>query len=109
MAIDIAHGCKLISLRMIGVLDMIIMLTNANVEHDSKTILLNTDHMMSFFEIELNGVPGTTIYSITKESWRVKETLADIAAMLNIPNNTVNAASTKKTRTVLQAQVLADV
>lgn len=57
---------------------MIIKLTNAVKEHDNKPILINTDHIVSIFPdniIEGKVITAiSTIYSITKESWYVKET-----------------------------------
>lgn len=57
---------------------MIIKLTNAVKEHDNKPILINTDHIVSIFPdniIEGKVItPVSTVYSVTKETWMVKET-----------------------------------
>jgi len=104
MDIDIVLDYRLISSKMIGVRDMIIMLTNATDVHEGAPLLLNTDHMMSFFETEIEGITATVVYCANKESWRVKETVAEIAAMVNAPKTSVPV--TKKTKTVLNAKVM---
>ena len=66
---------------------MIIKLTNAIKDHKGQSILLNTDHIVSIFPdtITVNKVvdPVSTIYSITKESWAVKETPEEIYEQIN--------------------------
>lgn len=66
---------------------MIIKLTNAVKDHKGQSILLNTDHIVSIFPdtITINKVvdPVSTIYSITKETWIVKETPEEILEQIN--------------------------
>lgn len=66
---------------------MIIKLTNAVKEHEGQSILLNTDHIVSIFPdtITVGKVvdPISTIYSVTKESWAVKETPEEIYKQIN--------------------------
>lgn len=61
---------------------MIIKLTNAIKDHKGQSILINTDHIVSIFPdtITTNKVVDlvSTIYSITKETWVVKETPEEI-------------------------------
>jgi hypothetical protein len=64
---------------------MLIKLTNASDSFLGKPVLLNTDHIISIFEVQLEGTEEvlTQVYATTKESWTVKETVAEIYAMLN--------------------------
>lgn len=66
---------------------MIIKLTNAVKEHDNKSILINTEHIVSIFPDNIvDGkviTPISTVYSITKESWAVKETPEQIYQQIN--------------------------
>jgi hypothetical protein len=64
---------------------MLIKLTNAAESYLGKPVLLNTDHIISVFEIQLEGTEEvlTQVYATTKESWTVKETVQEIYAMLN--------------------------
>lgn len=62
---------------------MIIKLTNASKEYDGKTLLINSRHILSVFEgvkmLDDNTVETVTnIYTVTKESWIVKESVDDI-------------------------------
>ena len=52
---------------------MILKLTNAATNYQAKPILINTDHIISIFEDEIDEKPVTIIYSITKETWHVAE------------------------------------
>jgi hypothetical protein len=52
---------------------MILKLTNAATNYQAKPILINTDHIISMFEDEIDEKPVTIIYSITKEIWHVAE------------------------------------
>ena len=62
---------------------MIIKLTNASKEYDGKTLLINSRHILSVFEgvkiLDDNTVETiTNIYTVTKESWIVKESIETI-------------------------------
>lgn len=68
---------------------MIIKLTNASKEYDGKTLLINSRHILSVFEgvkmLDDNTVETVTnIYTVTKESWIVKETIEDIYNKVNV-------------------------
>ena len=52
---------------------MILKLTNTSVKHQGKSILINTDHIISIFEDEIDGKTVTILYSNTNESWHVAE------------------------------------
>lgn len=67
---------------MNGVHNMIIKLTNASADFKGKPVLLNTDHMLSFFENTVEGVVVTTAYSNTKEAWNVSETPDEILELI---------------------------
>ena len=62
---------------------MIIKLTNASKEYDGKALLINSRHILSVFEgvkmLDDNTVETiTNIYTVTKESWIVKESIETI-------------------------------
>ena len=57
---------------------MILKLTNAAINYQAKPILINTDHIISIFEDEIDEKPVTIIYSMTKETWHVEETVNTI-------------------------------
>lgn len=68
---------------------MIIKLTNASKEYDGQTLLINSRHILSVFEgvktLDDKTVETVTnIYTITKESWIVKETIEDIYNKVNV-------------------------
>jgi hypothetical protein len=67
---------------------VIIKLTNAAKEFEGKTLLLNTKHILSVFEgtkiLDDNTVEiVTNLYTTTKESWSVKESIDTIYEMIN--------------------------
>lgn len=66
---------------------MILKLTNAAVNHQTKSILINTDHIISMFEEEVEGKSVTVLYSTTKETWHVAE-------KVNIIYNQIKKAQT---------------
>jgi len=62
---------------------MIIKLTNATPELKDQPILINTDHIISMFSDTIDISPKTkelitTIYSITQQTWIVKESIDSI-------------------------------
>ena len=66
---------------------MIIKLTNASKEFDGQTLLINSSHILSVFEgvkmLDDKTVETiTNIYTTTKESWAVKESVDDIYEMV---------------------------
>lgn len=61
---------------------MIIKLTNNAEEFKGKTLLINTEHIMTMFEVENDDETSTNIYSITQQSWIVKESLEDIYKLI---------------------------
>ncbi len=69
---------------------MFIKLKNAATGYQGKIILINTDHMLSVFEAELDGVATTHVYSTTKETWQVQETIAQVFKLINKDANTRN-------------------
>ena len=67
---------------------MIIKLTNAASEHKNKPILLNTRHILSVFEtvqpVDDKTVETiTNIYTLTQQSWSVKETIEEIEKLIS--------------------------
>jgi hypothetical protein len=67
---------------------MIIKLTNAAKDFEGKTLLLNTKHILSVFEdvkvLDDKTIESiTSIYTTTKESWSVKESIDTIYEMIN--------------------------
>jgi hypothetical protein len=62
---------------------MIIKLTNAVDLFKGKSVLINTDYIISIFESELEGKPVTMVYAESKDTWQVEETVAEIFAMIN--------------------------
>jgi hypothetical protein len=73
---------------------MLIKLTNAVEEHKGNTLLINPRHIMTVFETVVE-VPSkdvkkknktvetiTNVYSITQQSWTVKESAEDIYKMI---------------------------
>ena len=61
---------------------MIIKLTNNAKEFKDKPLLINTEHIMTVFEVENDDEISTNIYSITQQSWVVKESLEDIYKLI---------------------------
>lgn len=57
---------------------MIIKLTNNAEEFKGKPLLINSEHIMTVFEIENDDEISTNVYSITQQSWNVKETVEEI-------------------------------
>ena len=57
---------------------MIIKLTNNAEEFKGKPLLINTEHIMTMFEVENDDKVSTNIYSITQQSWVVQESLEEI-------------------------------
>jgi hypothetical protein len=62
---------------------MIIKLKNAATLYTGKPILINTDFILSVFEAELDGVGTTHIYSTTKETWQVQESVDQVLKLIN--------------------------
>lgn len=75
---------------------MLIKLTNATEEHKGNTLLINPKHIMTVFEtvVELPTENKkkkekvvetiTQIYSITQQSWTVKESADEIYKMIQV-------------------------
>jgi len=57
---------------------MIIKLTNNAQEFKGKPLLINTEHIITVFEVKNDDETSTNIYSITQQSWVVQESLEDI-------------------------------
>ncbi len=57
---------------------MLIKLTNNAEEFKGKALLINPEHIMTVFEIENDDEVSTNVYSITQQSWNVKETVEEI-------------------------------
>ena len=51
-------------------------------EFKGKSLLINTEHIMTMFEVENDDETSTNIYSITQQSWIVKESLEDIYKLI---------------------------
>jgi len=64
-----------------------IKLTNMSQGHRHNALLLNPRHILSVFEVELDDEKQTSVYTITQQSWNVKETLDEIYAMINKVND----------------------
>ena len=88
MVYDIVIDYKFHSLKMSGGLKMMIKLKNAATGYTGKAILINTAHILTVFEAELNGVATTHIYSTTKETWQVQETITQVLKLINKDANT---------------------
>jgi len=54
--------------------------------HRHNTLLLNPRHILSVFEIELDEEKQTSVYTVTQQSWNVKESLDEIYTMINKGN-----------------------
>lgn len=61
---------------------MIIKLTNNAEEFKGKPLLINSEHIMTVFEVQNDDEISTNIYSITQQSWIVKESLEDIYKLI---------------------------
>jgi len=61
---------------------MIIKLTNNAKDFKGKPLLINTEHIMTAFEVENDDETSTNIYSITQQSWIVKESLENIYKLI---------------------------
>jgi hypothetical protein len=62
---------------------MIIKLTNASKDFRGHTLLINMDHIISIFSIELEDVFVTSLYSVSKEIWYVEENIDKVYDMIN--------------------------
>jgi hypothetical protein len=51
--------------------------------HRNNILLLNPRHILSVFEVELDDEKQTSVYTITQQSWNVKESLDEIHTMIN--------------------------
>jgi len=60
-----------------------IKLTNMSQGHRHNKLLLNPRHILSVFEVELDDEKQTSIYTVTQQSWNVKESLDEIYNMIN--------------------------
>ena len=61
---------------------MIIKLTNNSKDFKGKPLLINSEHIMTVFEVENDDETSTNIYSITQQSWIVQESLEDIYKLI---------------------------
>jgi len=61
---------------------MIIKLTNNAKDFKGKPLLINTEHIMTAFEVDNDDEISTNIYSITQQSWIVKESLEEIYKLI---------------------------
>jgi hypothetical protein len=61
---------------------MLIKLTNNAEEFKGKPLLINPEHIMTVFEIENDDEVSTNVYSITQQSWNVKETVEEIYKLI---------------------------
>ena len=66
---------------------MLIKLTNASKEYDGQLLLINSRHILSVFEgvkiLDDKTVETiTNIYTVTQQSWSVKETVDEIYKIL---------------------------
>lgn len=61
---------------------MLIKLTNNAEEFKGKPLLINSEHIMTIFEIENDDEVSTNVYSITQQSWNVSETVDEIYALV---------------------------
>ena len=65
---------------------MLIKLTNASKEYRGDPLLINTSHVISMFPTTLTEgdiiETVTNIYSITQQSWQVKESLKEIQKLI---------------------------
>jgi len=61
---------------------MIIKLTNNAKDFKDKPLLINTEHIMTAFEVDNDDEISTNIYSITQQSWIVKESLEEIYKLI---------------------------
>lgn len=62
---------------------MIIKLTNAVEEFEDKTLLINTDHIITFYESNIDDKIVTNIFSTTQHNWQVKESIDTIYSIIN--------------------------
>ena len=62
---------------------MIIKLTNAIEEFKDKTLLINTDHIVTFYESIVDEITITNIFSATQHNWQVKESIDEIYSIIN--------------------------
>ena len=60
-----------------------IKLTNMSQGHRHNMLLLNPRHILSVFEVELDDEKQTSVYTVTQQSWNVKESLDEIYTMIN--------------------------
>ena len=60
-----------------------IKLTNMSQGHRHNALLLNPRHILSVFEVELDDEKQTSVYTVTQQSWNVKESLDEIYNMIN--------------------------
>jgi uncharacterized protein YlzI (FlbEa/FlbD family) len=69
---------------------MIIKLTNASKNYEGQSLLLNSKHILSVFEVEeVKEVEGlkvishvTSIYTVTQQSWNVEESIEEVYELI---------------------------
>lgn len=65
---------------------MFIKLTNATKEFDGEILIINSDHIISIFEIqEKDGdveVSKTNLYTITQQAWVVSEPVNEVYKLI---------------------------
>ena len=59
-----------------------IKLTNAAEQYKGNVLLINSEHIMTVFETTVNDETVTNIYSITQQSWQVKESIDEVYNLL---------------------------
>ena len=75
---------------MNGEPNMMIKLKNAATGYQGKALLINSEFILTVFEAELDGKSTTHVYSTTKETWQVQETIAQVLKLLNKNADTGN-------------------
>ena len=61
---------------------MILKLTNAVMHLQGRPILINTEHIITIYEAELEGKIVTFVYGITQDNWQVQESVEEIEKMI---------------------------
>jgi len=74
---------------MSGALDMMIKLKNAATGYQGKSLLINSKYILTVFEAELDGKSTTHVYSTTKETWQVQESITQVLKLINKNADTV--------------------
>jgi hypothetical protein len=66
---------------------MMIKLTNMSQGYRNSKLLINPRHILSVFESEVDDEKVTTIYTVTQQSWNVKESFDAIYKMIKASND----------------------